>query len=239
MCTIGDTTYFVGQDEKQTVSVFAINSFKIEPISNSVVDRTLQPYVSTSNTKSNVYLDKDGFSISVDGHNFYVLVTNQTTWLYDIEEKIWYEWRGSDNTNLKIEAVFSMYNGGSYVAIGGQTYVSALGQKTYQDFGANFTCQYTTEAFDAGTMNWKVLNKLWLDCSSHASIGTSNATIEYSPDDWDPAGASGTRTINVFSSSPFTTKLGRFRTMSFRVKYADNYPFFMSQFILDLNVMGV
>jgi hypothetical protein len=239
MCTIGDTTYFVGQDEKQNLSVYAINSFKIEPISNSVVDRTLQTFNSTQNGKSDVILDKDGYCISVDGHNFYVLVTGQTTWLYDVEEKFWYEWKNSAGQGLKVEAVFNMFNGGAYLAIGGQTTVSLLSQKVYQDFGVNYTCEYSTEDFNAGTMNWKVLNKVYLVCSKHLSTGTSLAVIDYSPDDWSPDGHMGTRNINVFSNSPFATKFGRFRNISFRIKYTDNYPFFMSQLILDFNVMGI
>jgi Phage stabilisation protein len=236
---IGDTTYFVGQDEKQSISVYAVNSFKIEPISNNVVDRTLQPFSSTQNTKGDMPLNKNGYAISIDGHDFYVLVTGQTTWVYDIKDKFWYEWKGSDNTGLKIEGVFNMFNGGCYLAISGQTFVSILSQKIYQDFGTNFTCQYTTEDYNAGTMNWKVLNKAQLVCSKHLSTGTSLALLLYSPDDWSPDGVSGTRNINVFSNSPYTTKFGRFRNMSFRIQYTDNYPFFMSKLILDMNIMGV
>jgi len=239
MCTIGDTTYFVGQDEKQSLSVYAINSFKIEPISNAVVDRTLQPFNSTQNQKSDTVLVKDGFSMSVDGHNFYILVTGQTTWAYDIEEKMWYEWKDSTETGLQIEGIFNMFNGGCYLAIKNQTYMSMMSQKIYQDFGNNFVCQYSTEDYTADTMNWKVLNKVHLVCSKHSSVGSSLATITYSPDDWSPDGVFGTRTINVFSNSPFTTKLGRFRNISFKITYTDNYPFFMSQLILDMNVMGV
>jgi len=66
MCTIGDTTYFVGQDEKQSLAVYSIKCFKIVSISNSVVNRTLQPFGSTSNGKGDTSLNKDGFSISVD-----------------------------------------------------------------------------------------------------------------------------------------------------------------------------
>jgi len=49
----------------------------------------------------------------------------------------------------------------------------------------------------------------------------------------------GTRNINVFSNSPFATRFGKFRNISFKITYTDNYPFFMSQLILDLNMMGI
>lgn len=239
LCTIGDTTYFVGQDGKQNIGVYAINSFKIERISNPVVDRTIQTIGSTNNEKSQVTLDKDGYAISVDGHHFYVLPTPQTTWVYEVEDKVWYEWKGSDGLGLGVEATWAMYDGSMYVAIKGQTYISLLSPAIYQDFGANFTCKYTTENTTFGTSNWKILHRLFLNCSKHSDTGTSNATIEYSPDDWSPTGVVGTRTINVFSNSPYCTRLGKFRNISFRVSYTDNYPFFMTALQADINVYGI
>ncbi len=235
MCTIGDTTYFVGQDEKQNVQVFAINSFKIEPVSNSVVDRTLETFSSTQNAKSNITTDIDGYSLSVDGHTFYVLVTPQTTWLYDVKEKFWYEWKGSDGTGLKIEAVWGMYRGGTYVAIKNQTYMSLLTPSIYQDFGSNFTCRYVTEPVTFGTWNWKVANRIMLMCSQHAATGTSNAVLKWSDNDWSGGGTDG-RNINVFSVSPFITRTGKFRSRSFRLEYTDNYPFYAMGLELNINV---
>lgn len=238
-CQIGDNVYFVGQDDRQNLAVFMINSFKTERISNSVVDRTLQPFSSVANNRGNLVLNTDGHMVSVDGHSFYVLVTNQTTWAYDVNEHIWYEWKGSDGNALAIEAVWSMYDGSSYVAIANQSNIAILSPKVYQDFGSNFTCRYTTENYTADTFNWKIIHRLALNCSKHMQTGTSNATITYSPDDWASDGMVGTRTVNVFSNSPMCFRLGKFRNVSFRIEYADNYPFFMSGLTLDLNVYGV
>lgn len=237
-CQIGDTIYFVGQDKNMNLAVYSINSFKVDRISNAVVDRTLQAFSSSNNVKGQVNLDKDGFAVSLDGHTFYVLVTTQTTWVYDVEDKFWYEWRGSDNTNLKIEASWGMLNGAPYVAIQGKTAISYFSQAAYQDLGSNFTCQYTTEPAGFGTFNWKICHRASLDCSMHAYTGTSNATLSWSDNDWADSGTTE-RNINVFSSSPYITRCGKFRTRSFRVKYADNYPFFMSGLRLDINVMGI
>jgi hypothetical protein len=235
----GDTVYFVGQDDKQNLAVYAVNSFKVERVSNSVVDRTLQTFNSTSNLKGNVNLNKDGEIISVDGHTFYVLVTTQTTWLYDVDDKLWYEWKGSDGTGLKVEAVWGMYNGSCYVAITNQSNISILSQTVYQDFGVNFTCRYTTEENNFETFNWKVCNRVALMASMHNFTGTSNATITWSDNDWGDGGSTPARNINVFSSSPYITRCGKFRNRSFRIEYADNYPFFMVGLQLDLNVQGI
>ena len=237
--TIRDTTYFVGQDDEQNIGVFSINSFKVERVSNSVVDRTLQSYSSTQNTKGQVNLNTTGHCISVDGHSFYVIVAEQTTWAYDIDTKMWYEFKGSDGTGLKVEAVWGMYNGSCYMAIKDQSFISVMSPSLNQDFDVNFTCQYTTEPVDAGTFNWKVLHRLLLDCSQRNLSGTSNAVITWSDRDWATGSESSPKYINVFSISPFVSKLGRFRSRSFRIKYTDNYSFLMKGMSLDINVMGV
>jgi hypothetical protein len=135
-CTIGDTTYFVGQDHRQNLSVYTINSFKVEKVSNAVVDSTLQAFSATQNTKGQVNLAQDGRCISIDGHTFYALVTPQTTWVYDVDEHFWYEFKGSDGTALKLEAAWSMYNGAQYLAIAGQSFISIMSPALYQDFGS-------------------------------------------------------------------------------------------------------
>lgn len=238
-CQSGDNVYFVGQDEKQNVAIYMINSFKTEKISNPVVDRTLQALGSTNNVKSQVYLGVDGHIVSVDGHSFYVLVTPQTTWVYELNDKIWYEWKGSDGTGLKIEACWGMFRGACYLGITGQSNISIMSPSLYQDFGSNFTCRYTTDNMTFETMNWKICNRVSLSCSKHLNSGTSNVVLTYSPDDWSSTGLVGTRYINVFSNSPFTSRLGKFRNMSFRIEYTDNYPFFMDKLEIDINVYGV
>lgn len=234
-CMIGDTSYFVGQDEKKNLGVYAINSFKIDRVSNAVVDRTLETFSTTSNAKGNVNLAKDGFSISIDGHTFYVLRTNQTTWVYDVDEKFWYEWKNPAGTGLAIEAVWGMYNGGVYLAIQNQTTISIMSSHTYQDYGSNFTCRYTTENVMFGTTNWKTLHRLALNCSRYNYSGSSIVNISYSTKDWSDGGSTP-RPMNIFGGSPYITRLGKFRTISFRIEYADNYPLLMTGLELNLNV---
>jgi hypothetical protein len=234
-----DVVFFVGQDDRQNIGVYKVENFKVDRISTPVVDRTLQTFSSTANAKSNVPLGVDGFILSTKGHSFYVVVTDQTTWVYDLDVRIWYEWKGSDGTGLKVEATWAMFNGGQYVAIAGQTYMSLLTPSVYQDFGTNFTCRYTTEDNDFDTMNWKVCHRTMLRCSMHNYTGTSNATVTWSDNDWGDGGSTTAKNINVFGSSPFISKCGRFRNRSWRIEYTDNYPFFMSGLELDINVYGV
>ena len=236
---IGDSLYFIGQDAALNIAVYALTSFKIDKISNSVVERTLQTLTSNPNTISPLVLDYKGYTVSIDGHSFYCIPYNRTTWAYDIDEKLWYEWRRSDNVfGLQIEAVWMAYNGAVYVAINDQDFMSMMSVNVYSDFGTNFVCQYTTENYNAGTFNWKVLARLSLNASQHANSGASYANISWSDDDWVTGSEITPRDINVFSASPFISNCGRFRTRSFRIKYEDNYPLLMDSLELNLNVMG-
>lgn len=237
--TIGDTTYFVGQDAEKNLSVYSVNSFKVERISNEVVDRTLQVFNTTQNSKGNVYLDRDGYSISIDGKNFYCLVTNQTTWMYDVDDGFWYQWNNSDFTGLNIEASWGMYNGNMFVSINGRSTISFFSQTAYQDFGINFKTRYTTEDITGETMNWKNCHRIFLQADMHQHTGTSLVKVTWSDNDWADGGTTDPRYINVFNSNQFITRCGRFRNRSIRLEYEDNYPLRMTKLELDVNVMGI
>ena len=233
----GDLIFFVGQDEKQNLGVYVLEGFKANKISNSIVDRTLQVFSTTQNTKGSVPLHKDGHILSTNGHTFYVLVTAQTTWVFDIDEKMWYEWAGSDGTGLQIEAVWGMFNGATYAAIKNQTTISIFSPSLYQDFGSNFTCRYVTENVNVGSMNWKVGTRLLLEGSQQINTGISNVGVSWSDNDWADTGST-VRSINIFSISPFISNLGRFRRRSFKLEYTDNYPWFILNMMLTINIMG-
>jgi hypothetical protein len=233
ICTIGDKLYFVGQDQNKTVSVYVMDGFKLDRISNEVVDRSLEQLTTTQNGLDAVSL-VDGITVTVDGHSFYLIQNTNTCWAYDLDEKMWYEWLSPTNDRLNIQAAWAKYGGGQYVAVGSQTTISLLSPAVYQDFGANFTCRYVTEDIIAGTLNWKSCSRAMLQADRHLPTGTSNVQLSWSDDDWNSS--STVQSINVFSASPYITRLGRFRTRSFKLEYADNYPLRMQQLDLDINV---
>ena len=234
-----DVVYFVGQDDRQNLGVYKVENFKVDRISTPVVDRTIQTFSTTQNAKSTVALNIDGFIVSTKGHSFYLLITDQTTWAYDLDTRMWYEWKGSDGAGLKVQAAWAMWNGGMYVAVANQSFISLMSPNNFRDFESNFTCRYTTEDNDFDTMNWKICHRVSLRCSMHNYVGTSNVVLSWSDNDWADGGSAPPRNLNVFSSSPFVSKCGKFRNRTWRIEYTDNYPFFMSGLELDLNVYGV
>lgn len=235
LSTIGDTTYFVGQDNQQNISVYTLNSFKVDRISNEIIDRTLQPIVSTSNQKSEVSLQRDGYSISVDGHNFYILTSAQTTWVYDIDEKFWYEWKSSSGVGLPIDAAWAQNNGQMYISTVGSANINILSPAIYQDFGSNFTTRYTMPTITCDTFHWKTAWRLAIFADQEgADASTSNLVVSWSNDDWLTTASS--RNLDLFTENTYIRNLGRFRSRSFRFEYSDNFPLRLDSGELDINV---
>ena len=232
MCQIGNVLFFVGQDQNQSLAVYKLDGFKLDRISNEIVERTLQPITTTDNNAAPVNT-RDGYCIAVDGHTFYVFVTQQTTWAYDIEEKMWYEWRDSDDGPLEIQAAWGQWEGSQYVAIAEQQYISMFSPYVYQDFGTNFACVYTTERISANTQNYKFCHRM-LVRADNDSNGTSNLIVSWSDDDWKSTAS--TTTVNLFDTSPWIHRLGRFRNRSFRFTYSDNYPLRLRGIELELAI---
>ena len=179
--------------------------------------------------------DAKAHSVTVDGHNFYALNTTSTTWFYDVDNRVWYEWESPAGNKFNIEACWQMYNGATYIGYNGSTVITLLATDMFRDVSSNFTCTVQTPRLDFGTNNQKFAHRLFVDCSQYDNTGTSNLGISWSDKDWSDAGSTP-RNINVYSVAPFFNSLGKFRSRSFRFTYTDNAPFWIKQFSLDLNI---
>jgi len=230
----GDRHYFVGQEKGKLQSVFVMDGFKVDKVSDEVVDRTIQSQMATDFATAQVDSAK-AHIVSVDGHTFYMLCSNGITWLYDLDEKMWYEWRTSSDAQLMVEAVWAKHDGGQYIAIKNANTLDFMSPLVYQDKGSNFTCSYTTEDNLFGSSNWKVCNRTILVADRHLATGTSNLTLQWSDNDWTDNPTSS-QTLNVFANRPTARRCGRFINRSFRLLYSDNYPLRMKSLELMLNI---
>lgn len=230
----GDMHYFVGQEKGKLQSVYVMDGFKVDKVSDEVVDRTIQSQMSTDFATAQVGLAK-GHIVSVDGHTFYMLCSTGITWLYDIDERMWYEWRTSSDTQLLVEAVWGKFNGGQYIALQNANTIDFMSPLVYQDKGSNFTCSYTTEDNLFGSSNWKVCNRTILVADRHLATGTSNLTLQWSDNDWMDNPTSS-QTVNVFTNRPTARRCGRFINRSWRLLYSDNYPLRMKSLEVMLNI---
>lgn len=238
LVNIGDTIFFVGQEQNQGIGVYVINNFQVKRVSNEVVDRTLQVYAfGTANQKAPLELTNAGFMCSIDGHNFYILRTTQTTWAFDYEEGVWYQWESASGLGLQIEACWPTYNGGVYMAIAGQTHISNFAPVYGQDFGNNFSCRYVTEKLDFGTQNQKTMSKLSVRADRVQISDEDPDTyllVSWSDDDY--ANWSSERSISLSLERLTTYALGRFRNRAFMIEYADEHHLRLWGLEVDINV---
>ena len=230
----GDKIYFIGQEKETNIGIYEVDGFKVNRISNEIIDRTIQADSIVATDPSEISLTLLNGLLSVDGHTFYMVRTGRDTWMFDVEEKFWFRWRKRGGSPLDIEASFTLFNGQCLCILEDQSTISLMSPLIYQDFGLDFTASYTTEDFTGETYNWKTCHKATLLADMWDNTGTSNLLLEWSDDDWKSTAGSGN--INVFNSSPFITRLGRFRNRSFRLSYTEPYPIRLRQLDLDLNI---
>lgn len=231
---VADQHFFVGQDKNNNVAVYMMENFKADKISNAVVERSIQATATSGFTGTSRATTAKGVILSVSGHTFYSLTTTDITWIYDLEEKMWYEWRSPTGT-LAPEAAWSKFDGSQYIANTGSGTIDILSPLVYNDKGTNYICSYTTEDDLFGSVNWKTCNRVSLVCDRQANTGTSNVTLQWSDNDWSD-GPTGTASLNVFSNMPRAHRTGRFRNRSFRLLYEDNYPIRMKYLELEINI---
>jgi hypothetical protein len=229
----GDWHYFVGQEQNDSIAIYKVMDFKMERISNAAIERTIQSTSSTFTSNAPALAGK-GTILGVDGHSFYCLYTPEITWLYDVEEHFWYEWRSPTGV-FAPEAAWSAHGGNQYLVNAGANTIDILSPVVYNDKGTNFTCSYTTSDDLFGSVNWKTANRISLVADRHQSTGSSIITIQWSDNDWADS-ATGQRDINVFLNLPKIHRCGRFRNRSFRILYTDNYPLRMKYLELELNI---
>lgn len=235
---VGDSYFFIGQDNDRNVGVYRLDGFKCGKVSTQVVDRILQQYLTTNYyMNSRATLSIDGFSLNTNGKSFYLVKSTDATWVVDTETGFWYEWKNSSDTPLAVEATWVAYNGMQYLALGGQTYISVMSNNLYQDFGSNFTTMYVSGNEDYDTYNWKVCHRAAIKVNQVSSTVAVPVSISWTDD--DGLNYNTARTVNLDSVSPMLHRCGKFRKRSWKVTFAGNYPLIMEGMKLDLNVYGV
>ena len=183
--------------------VMLMEGLKGREISTPAVDRLLQEAD-----------DPRGIVVQISGHRFYILTDIsfglQATLVYDLDEKLWYEWQGTDGGALPFvssnvgtavianegAAVVQLYQTGNIVRL--DTSLNA-------DEGVAFSWDLYTPNFDGDTRLGKTVNKLEVTADQQAG---SMLDVRWSDDDyqtWSPV-----RRLDLSLKQAWTTKLGTF-----------------------------
>lgn len=197
IASIDGALIWVSGSAKAGRKVMLMEALKAKEVSTPAVERLLQSLDSPKGT-----------AFGISGHRFYVLTDiffgMQRTLVYDLDEKLWFEWEAVDGGTLQ----FISSTVGSNQEVLVQLYdaeVVRIRSSLNADKGQAFSWDLYTPNFDAGTRLGKVVNKLEVTADQQ---NNSMLEVRFSDDDyqtWSPA-----RTLDLSRKQAWTTKMGKF-----------------------------
>ena len=212
-------------------TVWIVEGFKAEEMATEAVRNSLND-LGTNISSINAYC------VRVNGHKFYVLrlPTENQTWVFDFDTKLWSEWSTTNVTGTAQETFIAKFASDSQwgfpycMSASGDIYL--MSDTTYQDHGRAIRTQITTLKLDFDNMNRKDCYRVALFGDWPLS-GNSTVTLEWTDDDYRTW--SNPRTIQLSTYLPVTRRLGKFRRRAFRITHTDNTPLRLEGMEMDIN----
>lgn len=243
VANVNDTLFFIGRQPTGQIAFYKLDGNNLKDISPPWVNRILKDNVVL--TEGSEFLKSYRvYPFTISGHNFLSISDSASTYtlIYDMDENFWYKWILGENSNSQINKWEGVVSGvtstsNTFIALGGQTYITNIADTNYQDFNVNFKCSYITGDVTENTFNWKMCSRFGLHCDYPTTLATSYAQISWSDDDgqtWTTP-----RNLSVTTNNPYITQCGRFRTRNWKIEYEDNYPFRMWGASMDLNIGNI
>lgn len=233
VASMNNITMFVGQTASGGVSVWSLDGFKatdiaIEPVRQSLVGEGAA--LSSSH----------GYCLSVKGHNLYILVLSNRTWVYDLDEKLWHEWSMNGYTQWPFKWSTTAPEGFPLL-MGDVQYLGESDGYYYNVFslqdGAgsdilshDLPVSITTVPIDFDTINRKFCFRFGLI----GDLNNNSLTLSYSDNDY---GTFSTPVpFSLASDYTFVTQLGSFRRRAFRIAGNCTNSARFEAFELDINM---
>lgn len=225
----GNTVYYIGTDENGQPDVFMLKDFKIESVGTPTISR----YLNTVTDSVNSWV---GTVVSYQGHTFYVVnAGSNKSWSIDLDTglitRIAFKNTPSFNllysTNVSTSTMTRTY----FTLNTTDSTIYRFSELVYQDDGVDYTCTFTTEASDFGTMNRKTMKRFSI--IGDRPNNDSNISVQWSDNDYQSFNTG--KTINLNQDLPSTYQLGNFRQRIFKLTYTDNYPLRVQEIEVDIN----
>ena len=223
----------------QTISPQVILMENLSPriVSTPSIDRLLDNVLAFGGIGVNpVY----SWSLKHAGHRFYglTLIGQNLTIVYDIDQKLWYQWTDSSGnywpfTNFAYTLPsglagqpipglhLAQYIGGSLVGpVAGNSYVIDGDYEYPNDIGVLFPVDIYTPNFTGGTSRRKQLNMMYFDSDQTAG---SLLNCRYSDDDY--AHWTNFRTLDLNYERPYLDQEGTFTKRAYHFRHRCNTTF--------------
>ena len=200
----GNNQFWVGQDDKGTRSVYALNGLQPQKVSSAYVDRLLMDAAEASLI---------GFAAASSGHQFYILkYTSFNALVFDITYQEWYEWNALSYvayiTDFTTDGNYLFSEAADLVLFSPQSYTDAL--------LGDFILRCQTDKIDHGTTSRKVSGRLVLV----GDVSDATPEIEYTDDDYQTFNSAGT--VDMNSERPNVWRTGSFRRRAWRISQEDD-----------------
>ena len=227
-CASGETVksidgmlFWMSRSKQGGFGVYVMEGLKGRQISTAPVDRLLQ-LVDTA-TPGECW----GYCFRAFGHRFYGLRlgsvfiggTDRRSLIYDIDEKLWYEWQDADGTDWNVYD--STSNKYSYLQSYTTGVIWALAATFSYDLlpsgAVNFTFDLYTPNFDAGTRVKKTCNLVTIAADQ---VTGSVLQCRYSDDDYQTW--SNFRSFDLGLERPLLSEWGTFRRRAHHLRVTDN-----------------
>ena len=222
----GNQIYIAGFKVGSLPEVYVLEDFKLTPISTPPIRRWITSIGYTVN----------GYLISINGHDLYVLQGGGSCFYYDITSQLWGRLGWQDSTSdfpiTKVTIITGQLGEESVFAIPDCSAIHRFTPHLYQDTGIDYTCILRTDPENYGTNNNKFMSSLvvWADRSpSVGSIGVQTTDDDY-------ATYSTIRYINLDHERPNAQQWGRFRTRALKLTYTSNDPLRLRRIEADINI---
>ncbi len=223
----GNKIYFVGNNVQGQPDIYILEDLKMDPAG----DVTLCRYLANL---TNGYGTFKGNIVGIAGHVFYLINAGSWTYVYDLMTKLWARWAFQQQPSFPMTNVVNAKTGTTYYtffSLFNSDVIYNFSTSVYQDVNVNFTCAGQTRNETFGSYNQKNMSRLivWADKPN------TNSLINVSWTDDDYLSYSTPRPIDLFQERPSTDRLGRFRRRAFKWTYADNQPFRIKGFEVNIN----
>ena len=216
---------FVGRSKTHGKSVFMLEGLAPKKLSTRYIEKYLNADA-TSDIQSYVF--------KIEGHTFYVmnLPTLDKTFVYDIEEAMWYEWTSyySSAEHAFVIHTATDFNQTTYGLHRTDGNLYSMATTNLSDAGTAIYWRTITSNLDSGTMHRKFYK-------SGEVVGDKvNATMTVSHSENDYVTWSTGRTIDLSKSRSIIYQLGWARRRAFQFLVTDNVAVRLQSF--ELNIEG-
>lgn len=223
---IGNKIYWVGDNNKTEASIFVMEDFKVQSVSNETLRRAL-----TGSSSATLYAN----IVSMDGHDFYVLYNGTYTYILELETNLWHRWGWQSSNKLEIQFAVNCRTSTSYTPVfirQGVGTVYKFDSSLYQDAGSSISTVIITDNNEFDTYNIKYMSTLTLWADKPSS--SSSILVQWTDDDYQNYNTG--ISVDLNQDCPRIYRLGSFRRRAFKFTHTANQPLRIRLIETELNI---